>query len=77
MSMTSLCYLQYIIFLVKFGQSFMSTNYYIVTYHSTSTPFPFSSGADYTLFQSPINLRTKPFIPHQSHRVLNNNFYSV
>ena len=46
-------------------------------YHPTSAPFPPSSGMDHTLFQSSINQRTKPFIPHQSHEVLNNNPYGV
>ena len=45
----------------------------VVTYHLTSAPFPLSSGVDHTLFQSFINPRTKSFIPHQSHGVLNDN----
>ena len=48
-----------------------------VTYHLTSAPFPPSSGVDHTLFQSPINQRTKPFISHQSHGVPNNNHCSA
>jgi len=38
---------------------------------------PYSSSADHTPFQSPINLRTKPYISHQPYRVLNNNFHST
>ena len=45
----------------------------VVTYHLTSAPFPLSSGVDHTPFQSFINPRTKPFIPRQSHGVLNDN----
>ena len=48
-----------------------------VIYHLTSVLFSLSSGVDYTPFQLPINLRTKPCIPYQFYEVPNNNSYSA
>ena len=44
-----------------------------ITYHPTSALFPLSSGVDHTPFQSSINPRTRPYIPHQFHGVPNDN----
>ena len=46
---------------------------HLVIYHLLSALFSPSSSVDHTPFQSSINLRTRPCIPYQSHRVLNDN----
>ena len=48
-----------------------------IIYYLTFVLFLLSSETNHTLFQSYINPKTKPYISHQSYKVLKNNSYNT